>query len=135
MNQKKVKMSNIKTNKMATAEKAVPAKKSVHKKRTTPAKKIAEVKQVTVLEEAQNLIYGQRQKDYGNARKNFSDIAKGWSVVAGTEISGEQVALMMTWLKICRANTGLKAGAGVHRDSAVDIAGYAGCLEKIEKGL
>ena len=83
----------------------------------------------TVLETAQELIYGDRQKQYGSATKNFGDMAKMWSVIVGTEISPEQVVLCMASLKICRYNHSKTT------DSAVDIAGYAGCLEKLEKGL
>ncbi|MEY4332821.1 MAG: phage Yecey3 [Bacteroidota bacterium] len=85
----------------------------------------------TILEEAQSLIYGDREKDYGKTSDNFADIAKGWEVITKTSITPEQVALMMAWLKICRAN---KDNCG-KRDSYVDLAGYAGCIEKIKKGL
>lgn len=85
----------------------------------------------TVLDEAKDLIYGNREKDYGKTSDNFADIAKGWEVITKTSITPEQVALMMAWLKICRAN---KDNCG-KRDSYVDIAGYAGCIEKIKKGL
>ena len=75
----------------------------------------------TVLQEAQELIHGQRQSDYGEPSRNFADIAAGWSVIAGTDISAKQVALMMGWLKMCR----LKQSPG-HRDSWLDLAGYVG---------
>lgn len=75
----------------------------------------------TVLEEAQELIHGERQADYGEPSKNFEDIAAGWSVIAGTELTAKQVALMMCWLKSCRL---LKSPN--HRDSWLDLAGYVG---------
>lgn len=89
------------------------------------------VKEMTVLEEAQSLIYGDREKDYGKTSENFADIAKGWSVLFKTTVTAEQVALAMAWLKICRAN---KDNCG-KRDSYVDCAGYMGCIEKIKKSL
>lgn len=83
----------------------------------------------TILQIAQDLIYGDRQQQYGSATKNFSDMAKMWSVIIGTEVSPEQVVLCMASLKICRYNHSKTI------DSAVDLCGYAGILEKLEKGL
>jgi len=88
-------------------------------------------KLITVLQEAESLIYGDREKDYGKTSDNFKDIAKGWEVIAKTTITPEQVGLMMAWLKICRANK----DNCEKRDSLIDLAGYAGCIEKIKKGL
>lgn len=85
----------------------------------------------TVLAEAENLIYGDREKDYGKVSDNFADIAKGWQVIVKTNITPEQVGLMMAWLKICRANK----DNCEKRDSLVDLAGYAGCIDKIKQGL
>lgn len=84
----------------------------------------------TVLDEARRLIYGERQNDYGSVSENFADIAKGWSVLFKTEVTPEQVGLAMAWLKICRANKGNCA----KMDSLIDLAGYAGCIEKIKNG-
>ena len=89
-------------------------------------------KKMNVLQTAESLIYGDRQKQYGNARENFTDIATGWANIVGIQVSPEQVALMMAWLKICRITAGLKRGEPAHTDSIVDLAGYAGCIEKIQ---
>ena len=68
---------------------------------------------------------------------NFADIAAMWSVIlrrnikTGADVTPEQVALMMAALKICRANK----DNCEKRDSLVDLAGYAGCIEKIKKGI
>jgi hypothetical protein len=93
--------------------------------------KMDDKKPMTVLEEAQSLIYGDREQDYGKTSDNFADIAKGWEVITKASITPEQVALMMAWLKICRANK----DNCEKRDSYVDLAGYAGCIEKIKKGI
>lgn len=82
-----------------------------------------------ILEEAAALIYGDREADYGSVTENFGNIAKGWSVLAGTEITPEQVGLMMVWLKISRQVNKPK------HDNLVDAAGYIGCIDKIQKGL
>ena len=71
-----------------------------------------------VLEEANELINGQRQEDYGTPRQNFGVIADMWSVYLGTDIEPRDVANMMALLKIARLRL------ANHRDSAVDGAGY-----------
>lgn len=84
---------------------------------------------MNILQEAESLIYGERQANYGSATTNFTNIAKGWSVITGVEITPEQVGLMMVWLKIARqVNKPM-------RDNLVDAAGYLGCVDKISKGL
>lgn len=82
----------------------------------------------SVLEEAQELIFGDRAKSYGSADANFRRIATGWGVILGTTITPEQVGLCMTWLKIAR-----QVGKP-NRDNLVDAAGYLGCVEKVQKG-
>lgn len=82
----------------------------------------------SILQEAERLINGDRREAYGDAHENFTNIAIGWEMIFKGGVTAEKVALAMTWLKICRFLN--KAS----RDSIVDIAGYAGCLEKIMKG-
>lgn len=71
-----------------------------------------------VLEEANRLIHGDRQKAYGPPEINFGRIARGWEVILGSDVTAEQVALCMAWLKIARLCE------GPHRDSYVDGAAY-----------
>ncbi len=73
--------------------------------------------------EADRIINGQRREDYGPAKESFDKIATGWEVIFGTEVNAHQVVLAMVWLKTCRALQGF------HRDSFVDICGYAGLAE------
>ncbi len=82
-----------------------------------------------VLQQAEKLIYGDRQKAYGSVSTNFANIAKGWSVILGTEVSAEQVGLCMAWLKIARQVN------KPNIDNLIDVAGYVGCVEKVQKGL
>lgn len=86
-----------------------------------------ENKKGTILAEANELIYGDRAAAYGPVSISFNRIAKFWSIIAGSEITAEQVGLMMVALKMSRQMS--KSG----RDNLVDIAGYAGCLAKIEE--
>jgi len=72
-----------------------------------------------ILTRAEALINGQRAHDYGDASENFGRIAQGWSAILDVEVLPEQVALLMTWLKICRLSKTLD-----HTDSWLDCAGY-----------
>lgn len=83
----------------------------------------------SILEEAQRIINGPRAESYGPPEKNFAEIAYGWENILDTKVSPEQVALCMIWLKIKRFQNGKP-----DRDSIVDIAGYAGTIEKLLGG-
>ena len=71
-----------------------------------------------MLDFATALINGDRERDYGTPAENFGRIADGWSVILQSDVSAEQVALCMAWLKIARLVN------GPHEDSYVDAAAY-----------
>ncbi|AUV62010.1 phosphofructokinase [Mycobacterium phage SWU2] len=79
----------------------------------------------SILEEAQTLIHGQRNKDYGHPRENFGYTAELFSAYLGIKVTMLDVAQLMMLLKMAR-----QKGTGYHRDSTTDIAGYAGCIER-----
>ncbi len=79
----------------------------------------------TVLHEAADLIGGQREDQYGNATESFARIAGLWSAYLGVPLEGRDVANLMVLMKVSRAKRGF------HRDSYVDIAGYAALAERI----
>lgn len=83
--------------------------------------------------EAQGIVRnGEREKNYGTPGSDFKRTAGMWSAYLGAEITTRDVALMMTMLKISR----LKATPD-HRDSLVDLVGYAIChsrLDEVEYG-
>ena len=79
----------------------------------------------TILEEAQRLITGDRNKSYDHPLDNFNRIAKGWEVIFGTDVTEEQVGLAMAWVKICREVHQKK------RDNLVDGAGYLGTVQMV----
>lgn len=84
--------------------------------------------QQSVLLEAEDIIHGDRRDSYGGAYESFTRIAKLWEPILGTDVTPEQVALCLIQLKVARyAN-------GQQRDSIVDIAGYAGCLDMVRIG-
>ncbi len=86
----------------------------------------------TILQEAQDVVYGDRQADYGSATDNFDLIARYWSVTLSHKltcpITPKEIGLCMIGLKMAREQNRSK------RDNLVDIAGYAGTLEKLQKG-
>ena len=75
-------------------------------------------KRTEILETAATLVNGDRARDYGTPTANFGRIAAGWSVILDHDVSAEQVALCMAWLKIARLVN------GPHEDSYVDAAAY-----------
>lgn len=72
------------------------------------------------LNTAQNVINGQRARDYGDMTKNFRNIADLWEPIFGVPITNEQVALAMIQVKVARL-----INTPAHDDSWVDVAGYA----------
>lgn len=85
----------------------------------------------SILLEAEKIINGDRRDDYGGALESFERIAQLWGPVLGFEVTAERVCLALIQLKVARAMHDVDLGRPIKRDSIVDIAGYAGCLEKI----
>lgn len=81
---------------------------------------------MSILTEAEALINGARQEQYNHPFDNFSQTAELWSPILGVDVTPEQVALCMIQVKISRL-----CHSPTHRDSQVDIAGYAGTYEKV----
>lgn len=81
----------------------------------------------TVLQEAERLINGDRQDTYGGASESFGRIASLWSAYLGHEVSALDVTNLMILLKVSRTK------GSYHRDSYVDIGGYAGLGERLHE--
>lgn len=79
------------------------------------------------LQEALDIVDGDREGTYGHPAANFQRIAMLWSVALGHPITLKQVALMMVLLKVSREIH--KPG----RDNLVDIAGYIQCIDKMTR--
>lgn len=84
---------------------------------------------MSILQQADEIINGERAVDYGSATDNFKRIADLWSVVFGHPVTVEQVTLCMIGLKMARL-----CNTPGHEDSWMDIAGYVGCWDKIQRG-
>lgn len=77
---------------------------------------------VEILEEAKNIVCGEREKEYGETIRNFTHISNMWTAYLRHPITAIDVANMMILLKVAR----LKSSPS-HKDSWVDVAGYAAC--------
>lgn len=88
----------------------------------------------SILDEAKDIIYGDREKTYGAPDKNLVAIAGYWSNHLLTrfgvyhDITGADVCIMMVLLKAARLGNDI-----THRDSQVDAVGYLALLERIQK--
>jgi len=82
-----------------------------------------------ILKAADALINGEREAAYGPPIINFTNIAKGWSVLLGVEVSAAQVASCMAWLKMCRL-----INTPDHTDSHIDAAAYSALAGELAGG-
>lgn len=84
-----------------------------------------------VLEEANEIIHGDRNKDYGHPYDNHSTTATMWAAYL-SRINGRPVKVSAQ--DVCILNILQKTSRGANmmtRDTQVDIAGYAGNIEMI----
>ena len=102
-------------------------KVEVNKKKVLKAK-------VSVLEEAQTIVYGDREKTYGHPAKNLKTIASMWSAYLNNmddgnfTVTAKDVAAMMMLVKVARF-----ANDPSHRDNLVDVCGYAALIERCDE--
>ncbi|ANA85619.1 phosphofructokinase [Gordonia phage Splinter] len=73
-----------------------------------------------ILAKADELVNGDRNKNYGDAKTNHQRIADMWSVILGKPVEAHEVAACMVALKLARL-----IETPDHLDSWVDMAGYA----------
>ncbi len=81
----------------------------------------------TILQEAQRIVHGDRNQDYGHPYHDFSRTAKIWSAILGVEVTPRQVSLCQIGVKISRECNRPK------RDNRVDICGYAETLDMVDQ--
>lgn len=75
----------------------------------------------SILKEADSLVNGDRQQDYGPPEEDFERTARMWTALKGVEFTAADVALFMICIKLSRQAHCPK------RDNWVDMAGYAEC--------
>jgi hypothetical protein len=89
---------------------------------------------VSILQEAETIIYGDREKTYGHPAKNLKTIASMWSAYLNNTDDGnfaltaKDVAAMMMLVKVARF-----ANDPNHRDNLVDVCGYAALIERCDE--
>ena len=71
-------------------------------------------------------VVAERGRAYGAAAPLFARVATRWSATLGIPVAPAQVVLCMIDLKLARL-----AHDPAHRDSAVDVAGYAAILAEL----
>ena len=87
---------------------------------------IEDIRLKTILEQAGELVYGERNEDYGHPAVDFTRTGRMWGAILGIEdVPPERVALCMVALKISRECNKHK------RDNLVDGAGYFAALELV----
>ena len=79
-----------------------------------------------VAREAEGLVEGHRQADYGHPSVDLGRTAKLWSALIDYPFTASDVAQMMRMVKESRLRNSPR-----HRDSLVDICGYALTQEMI----
>ena len=88
---------------------------------------------MSVLKEANAIIYGDREKTYGHPAKNLKTIAVMWNAyldakTGETKLNAKDVAGLMMLVKVARF-----ANDPEHRDNLVDICGYAALVERCDE--
>ena len=82
----------------------------------------------TVLEEAQRLIFGDRQHDYGHPLDDFTRTGRMWGAILGIpDVAPELVGLCMVAVKVSREVNHPK------RDNRTDGPGYFGCVDMVHE--
>src|SRR5690349_13189443 len=81
---------------------------------------------MSLLQEAETIINGERQMEYGEPVVNFARIADLWSVILGRKIQAIEVVQCMCAVKMARL-----VATPDHRDSWRDIIGYAALSELV----
>jgi hypothetical protein len=76
----------------------------------------------TVLDLARKYVTKDRAADHGNMEDNFTKIAEYWSLHLDTPVYSDDVAVMMTLLKLARIKSNRE-----HCDNWIDGAGYLAC--------
>ena len=80
----------------------------------------------SILSEAEEIVNGSRQSDYGDARESFSKVAAIASVMTGKELSPEDCCAVMIAVKLVRESFAHK------RDNLVDLCGYAELMNRLK---
>lgn len=80
----------------------------------------------SILTEAESILNGQREVDYGDAMESFEKIAQLASLITNKDLDAETCCAVMMAVKLTRESFKHK------RDNLVDLVGYAEILNQIK---
>ena len=86
-----------------------------------------------VLKDAEAAVCSGRERTYGSPKNSFTRIALLWTAhlvntrSSAPAITAHDVAMMLALMKIARLEA-----SPTHRDSMVDLAGYAACMASLQ---
>lgn len=84
---------------------------------------------MSILEEANDLVNGDRAKAYGSALENAENWAVMFSAATGLNVKAHHYPIAMICVKLARERSNHK------QDNWVDIAGYVGVYGKMQEEL
>lgn len=79
----------------------------------------------SILTEAERIVNGERNTDYGSAAASFEKVAGVASILTGKELTAQDCVKVLMSVKLVRESFKHK------RDNLVDLAGYAEILNRI----
>ena len=82
---------------------------------------------ISMLLEAADVV-GDRRKIYGEPAISMAAVASRWSITLGRPVTPAEVVLCLIDLKLARLGHD-----PAHRDSILDIAGYAAVLHEVSR--
>jgi hypothetical protein len=85
------------------------------------------IKEESILQEADRILNGDRDADYGDPVENFKRISRIASAILNKDITDEECCVVMLAVKLARENYRHK------RDNLVDLAGYVEILNRIKE--
>ena len=80
-----------------------------------------------ILEQAKELVVGDRQEDYGDKLTNHENIAALWSIFLRKKLTAHDVAMCMALVKVARLMHARKT------DSYIGLAAYAANAAEIHE--
>jgi len=80
-----------------------------------------------ILEQAKELVGGDRQKDYGDKLTTHQNIAALWSIFLRKKVTPHDVAMCMALVKVARLMHAHK------KDNYIDLAAYAAIAGEINE--
>lgn len=83
-----------------------------------------------IVNEAYELIVGQRQNDYSHPLDDYTRTAHIFEAITGITIDAEEAILFMVAMKLSRLQNELEEGLNVP-DNTRDAIGYLGCLNMV----